>query len=101
MDTNNHKRWYDRDETVSYMVQLMEQCDDKLQVECAKIIIEKAKEYGVKIADNELEETVKSFFRRWYDKNKVVQESFEYLRQASFDVQKGIAYTIIEKLQDL
>ena len=98
---NKHKRWYDRDETVSYMVSLMEKCEDKVQVECAKIIIEKAKEDGVKIADNELEETVKSFVRRWYDKNKVVQEAFEYLRQSSFDVQKGIAYTIIEKLQDL
>ncbi len=98
---NNQKRWYDKNETVSYMVTLMEKADEKVQIECAKLIIEKAKEYGVKVADNQLEESVKSFFRRWYDKNKVVQESFEYLKNCSFDVQKGIAYSVIEKLEDL
>ena len=99
---NSQKRWYDRDETVSYMVSLIEHADEDLQMECMKIIIAKAKEYGVKLADNEIEESIiDRFFRRWYDKNKIIQEAFEYLRKCTFDVQKGIAHTIIEKIQGL
>ncbi len=98
----SQQRWYDKDETVSYMVKLIEHSDEALQLECMKIIIAKAKEYGVKLADNEIEESIiDNFFRRWYDKNKIMQEAFEYLRKCTFDVQIGIAHTIIEKIEGL
>lgn len=96
-----HKRWYDNDPTVSLMVSMLEKVDEKTQLECAKLIIKKAKDYGIRISDDDLEETVKNFFRRWYDKNRILQEAFEYLRRAPFDFQGGIAFSVIEKLQEL
>ena len=96
-----HKRWYDNDPTVSLMVSMLEKVEEKIQLDCAKLIIKKAKGYGIRISDDDLEETVKNFFRRWYDKNRVLQEAFEYLKRAPFDFQKGIAFSVIERLQDI
>ena len=101
MVMEKHKRWYDNDPTVSLMVSMLEKVDEKIQLECAKLIIKKAKNYGIRISDDDLEETVKNFFRRWYDKNRILQEAFEYLRRAPFDFQGGIAFSVIEKLQEL
>ena len=94
------KRWYDLDPTLSLAVSLMEKADEKVQLECAYHIIDKAKDYGVKITDSDLSEAFNYLFRRWYDKNKQLHDAFEYLRIAPYDVQLGIAFDIIEKLQD-
>ena len=93
------KRWYDLDPTVSLAVSLMEKAEEKLQLECAYYIIDKAKNYGVRISENDLSETFSYLFRRWYDKNKQIHDAFEYLKMAPYDVQLGIAFDIIEKLQ--
>lgn len=95
-----HKRWYDLDPTVSSAVSLMEKADEKTQLECAYMIIDKAKDYGVKITENDLSEAFNYLFRRWYDKNKQMHDAFEYLKESPYDVQIGIALDIIEKLQD-
>ena len=96
-----HKRWYDNDPTVSLMVSMLEKVEEKIQLDCAKLMTNKPKGYGIRISDDDLEETVKNFFRRWYDKNRVLQEAFEYLKRAPFDFQKGIAFSVIERLQEL
>ena len=96
-----HKRWYDNDPTVSLMVSMLEKANDKTQLECANLMISKAKSYGIKISDDDLQETIKNFFRRWYDKNRTLQEAFEYLKAVPLDFQKGIAFSIIEKLQEV
>ena len=95
-----HKRWYDNDPTVSLMVSMLEKVDDKVQLDCARLIIKKAKDYGIRISDDDLEETVKNFFRRWYDKNKQVHDAFEYFKLSPYDVQTGIALNVIEILED-
>lgn len=94
------KRWYDLDPTVSSAVSLMEKADEKTQLECAYLIIDKAKDYGVKITESDLSEAFNYLFRRWYDKNKQMHDAFEYLKEAPYDVQIGIALDIIEKLQN-
>ena len=95
-----HKRWYDLDPTVSSAVSLMEKADEKTQLECAYMIIDKAKDYGLKITEKDLSEAFKYLFRRWYDKNKQIHDAFEYLKESPYDVQIGIALDIIEKLQN-
>lgn len=92
------KRWYDMDPSVSLAVSLLENADEKLQLECADYIIEKAKSFGVRISENDLAEAFNSIFRRWYDKNKQMHYAFEYFKMASYDVQLGLALDIIEKL---
>ena len=93
------KRWYDLDPTVSLAVSLIENADEKIQIECANYIIDKAKSYGVRITENDLSEAFNYILRRWYDKNKQIRDSFEYLKAAPYDVQLGIAFDIIDKLQ--
>ncbi len=93
------KRWYDLDPTVSTAVSLMEQAEEKVQLECAHYIIDKAKNYGVRLSESDLSETFNYLFRRWYDKNRQLHDAFEYLKVAPYDVQLGIAFDIIEKLQ--
>ena len=93
------KRWYDLDPTVSTAVSLMEKADEKVQLECAYLIIDKAKDYGVKITESDLS-AFNYLFRRWYDKNKQMHDAFEYLKASPYDVQLGIAFDIIDKLQN-
>ncbi len=93
------KRWYDLDPTVSLAVSLIENADEKVQLECANYIIDKAKSYGVRITENDLSEAFNYILRRWYDKNKLIRDSFEYFKAAPYDVQLGIAFDIIDKLQ--
>ena len=42
MVMEKHKRWYDNDPTVSLMVSMLEKVDDKVQLDCARLIIKKA-----------------------------------------------------------
>lgn len=93
------KRWYDLDPTVNLAINLMEKADEKVQLECAYYIIDKAKDYGIKITDSDLSEAFNYLFRRWYDKNKQLHDAFEYLKLAPHDVQLGLAFDIIDKLQ--
>ena len=93
------KRWYDLDPTVSTAVSMMENADAKVQLECAYYIIDKAKNYGVKITESDLSEAFNYLFRRWYDKNKQLHDAFEYLKESPHDVRLGIAFDIIDKLQ--
>ena len=37
--------------------------------------------------------------RRWYDKDKRIQEAFDYLKSAPADLQKEIALELIDALQ--
>ncbi len=90
-----HKRWYDNDPTVSLMVSMLEKVEEKIQLDCARLIIKKAKGYGIRISDDDLEETVKNFFRRWYDKN---DEEIAYAIKTLFTLPTQDFYNIVEGL---
>ena len=94
-----HKRWYDIDPTISLAVSLIRNTNDETQVRCADYIIEKAKDQGVMNEENSLEGAFNYIFKRWYDKDRRIQESFEYFKSAPFDIQKEIALDIINFLQ--
>lgn len=94
-----NNRWYDLNPTVNLAVKLMETAEAKAQHECACYVIQKAKEYGVRITENDLSETFNYLFRRWYDKNKHLHDAFEYFKMAPYDVQLGIALDVIDRLQ--
>ena len=93
------KRWYDLDPTVSLSVSLMKNADEQTQIKCADYITNKAKSFGVKIKDNSINEAFNYILRRWYDKDKRIQEAFEYFRIAPLDVQKTIANELLRVLQ--
>ncbi|MGN1125733.1 MAG: hypothetical protein ACI4SM_06050 [Candidatus Gastranaerophilaceae bacterium] len=93
------KRWYDIDPTVSLAVSLIKNSSEEAQLKCADYIIMRAKNYGIKNKENALNEAFTYILRRWYDKDKKIQESFEYLKSAPLDLQKEIALEIINVLQ--
>lgn len=93
------KRWYDLDPTVSLAVSLMKNANEQMQLQCADYIITKAKSFGVKSKENALNEAFTYILRRWYDKDKRIQEAFDYLKDAPTDVQRQIALELIEALQ--
>lgn len=92
------KRWYDLDPTVSLAVSLMKSADEDSQLKCANYIISKAKNSGIHTKDA-LNEAITIIMRRWYDKDKRIQEAFEYLKLAPIDLQKEIALELIAVLQ--
>ncbi len=93
------KRWYDLDPTVSLAVSLMKNANDDIQLKCAEYIVTKAKNFGVKNSENALNEAFNYILRRWYDKDKRIQEAFEYLKAAPLDLQKEIANDLLRVLQ--
>ena len=93
------KRWYDLDPTLSLAVSLMKNANEQIQIQCANYIVSKAKSCGVRSSENALNEAFNYILRRWYDKDKRIQEAFEYLREAPFDLQKEIARDLLDVLQ--
>ena len=93
------KRWYDLDPTVSLAVSLLKNANEQTQLQCADYIITKSKYAGVKIRANALNEAFNYILRRWYDKDKRIQEAFEYLKTAPLNLQKEIAKELLDVLQ--
>ena len=47
------------------------------------------------------ESTIEYLLRRWYDKDEVLTQAFEYLKNSDEELRKKIAVSIIEFLQNL
>lgn len=93
------KRWYDLDPTVSLAVSLMKNANEDIQLKCADYVMRKAKNSGVKLSENAINEAFNYILRRWYDKDKRIQEAFEYLKAAPLNLQKEIAKELLDVLQ--
>ncbi len=98
MNEFTKRRWYDEDATLSFAVGLLEKADKAVQTECAEIIIQKAHDFNIYMPENKLEDSFNYILKRWYDEDKVISDSFEYLKMMSFDLQKEISLELIEKL---
>ena len=56
-------------------------------------------EENIKDVEYSINEALNYILRRWYDKDKRIQEAFEYFRIAPLDVQKTIAKELLKVLQ--
>jgi len=99
MENNFTQRWYDLEPTLSLAVGMMSEADEKSQHECASFIVQKAKDFGLSIAQNKLEEAFNYFCKRWYDKDRELADAFQYLKIMPFELQKEVSLEIIEKLE--
>lgn len=99
METHLKQRWYDIDPTMSLAVSMMHDAVPEKQTECAKMIIQKAKDFNIHIPQNKLEEAFNYFCKRWYDKDKELADAFQYLKIMPFELQKEVSLEIIEKLE--
>ncbi len=93
-----NKRWYDIDSTVSLAVSLLRNADDKTRTACASFIIKEAQDKGV-IIKNSLVSAFDYALRRWYDDEETIFEAMEYLRVSPLEIQKELAFDIIEYLE--
>ena len=93
-------RWYDKEPTLSLAVSLMKNESVNIQVACAQLITEKAKNLGV-IRQNNLLEAFNYVVLRWYENDERISEAFEYLKAASDEVRREIAIEVIEYLQKI
>ncbi len=94
----NNKRWYDQEPTISLAVSLIQNSKQDTQLECAKLIKEKAQDYGVVLQSN-LFGAFNYVLHRWYDINEELSEAFGYLKEADEDTRKQIAIEIIAFLE--
>lgn len=99
MENNFTQRWYDLEPTLSLAVGMMYKADENSQHECARFIIQKAKDFGLNIAQNKLEEAFNYFCKRWYDKDRELADAFQYLKIMPFELQKEVSLEIIAKLE--
>lgn len=94
-----HKRWYDIDPTVSLSISLIRNSNDETQIKCADFIIDFAKQRGVVLETNTLNDAFNYIMRRWYDKDKKMSEAFDYYQASPLDIQKEISLEVINLLQ--
>ena len=99
MENNLKQRWYDLDPTVSLAVSLMHDTTADNQLECARLIVDKARDFNIHIPQNKLEEAFNYFCKRWYDKDREWSSAFQYLKIMPFELQKEVSLEIIEKLE--
>ena len=93
-------RWYDKEPTLSLAVSLMKNESVNIQVACAQLITEKAKNLGV-IRQNNLLDAFNYVVLRWYETDERISEAFEYLKAASDEVRREIAMEVIKYLQKI
>ena len=95
-----HQRWYDLDPTVSLAVSLIRNANDSFRGQCAQMIVEQAKDFGVKL-DGDIFSNFNYVLKRWYDEDKVLSEALEYLKNSPEELKREISYKVIEYLEKM
>lgn len=90
-------RWYDHNPTVSLAVSVLRNAKPASQEKAATFIIEQAKSKGVKL-EKATNDIIGNLTRRWYDRDEVVFNAFEYLKIANDETQKELALELIDYL---
>ena len=98
MENTSKQRWYDIEPTMSLAISMMQAAPKDVQLECAKMITQKARDFNISIEANKLTEAFNYFCKRWYDHDKDIADSFQYLQIMPFELQKEVSLDIIEKL---
>ena len=96
--TVEHKRWYDLEPTVSLAVSLLRNSRPETRSECADLIIGYAQEFGVNIP-NDIFSNFNYILKRWYDEDKHLSEALEYIKNSPEELQREIAFNVIEFLE--
>ena len=72
MESELKQRWYDLDPTMSLAVSLMHDAAPEQQSECAKMIIQKAKDFNIHIHQKKLEEAFNYFKSNTFLEEEIV-----------------------------
>ncbi|MBQ7450326.1 hypothetical protein IJS77_02820 [bacterium] len=94
-----NQRWYDKEPTLSLAISLLQNSDIEDRHRCADLIIETAMKNGV-VLPNDIKNAIAYLLRRWYDKDEILSQAFEYIKNSDEQLRKKIALSIIEFLQN-
>ena len=96
----NNQRWYDKEPTLSLAISLLQNSNLEIQHKCADIAIEIAMKNGVTL-NNDIKSAVIYLMRRWYDKDEILSQALEYIKNSDENLRKKIAVAMIEFLQNV
>ena len=93
-----NQRWYDKEPTLSLAISLLQNSNTEVRHRCADLIIEMAMKNGV-ILPNDIKNAIEYLLRRWYDKDEILSQALEYLKNSDEQLRKKIALSVIAFLQ--
>ena len=96
----NNQRWYDKDPTLSLAISLLQNSELNVRHKCADLAIEIAMNNGV-VLPNDIKSAVEYLMRRWYDKDEILSQAMEYIKNSDEDLRKKIAVSMIDFLQNV
>ena len=94
-----NQRWYDKEPTLSLAISLLQNSSTEVRHRCSDLIIELAMQNGV-VLPNDIKNAIAYLVRRWYDKDEILSQAMEYLKNSDEVLRKKIALKIIEFLQN-
>ena len=94
------QRWYDKEPTLSLAISLMHSVKLDDAHRCADLAIEIAMTNGV-VLPNDIKNAVQYLMRRWYDKDEILSQAMEYIKNSDEKLRKKIAISMIEFLQNV
>ena len=95
-----NQRWYDKEPTLSLAMSLLQNSDIEIRHKCADLAIEIAMKNGV-VIPNDIKNAINYLMRRWYDKDDIVSQAIEYIKNSDEKLRKEISLAIIEFLQNV
>ena len=96
----NNQRWYDKEPTLSLAVSLLQNSELEVRHKCADLAIEIAMKNGV-VLPNDIKSAVEYLMRRWYDKDEILSQAMEYIKNSNENLRKQIAISMIDFLQNV
>ena len=96
----NNQRWYDKEPTLSLAVSLLQNSELNVRHKCADLAIEIAMKNGV-VLPNDIKSAVEYLMRRWYDKDEILAQAMEYIKNSDEELRKKIAISMIDFLQNV
>ena len=94
-----NQRWYDKEPTLSLAISLLQNSSAEVRAKCADMVIEMAMQNGV-VLPNDIKNAIEYLLRRWYDKDEILSQAIEYIKNSNEKLRKQIALAIIEFLQN-
>ena len=94
-----NQRWYDKEPTLSLAISLLQNSNVEVRTKCADMVIEMAMQNGV-VLPNDIKNAIEYLLRRWYDKDEILSQAIEYIKNSNEKLRKEIALAIIEFLQN-
>jgi hypothetical protein len=95
------KRWYELSPDVCIVISKIELSHEAARIHYAKQILLELQKAGYKVDRQLYLNKIRTYqMRRWYDKNRYLFMAFEYLKDATEDIQHVVIKNIIASMNN-